>query len=338
MKKKPYKKISLILMLLIFTSLTSCKNIDKEAVISNNVKEEVREEDKEIENNLQEGNQFLEEKKYNDAKKLYEKAISIDKVNKNIYVKIKDKYIEKERYDDAFYIIKLAIDNNVDVDNMKVIQKQIEEKFTAINVDKTVYINSVFSFPKEITFKLNNEEEISSIVEWNSTEVNTKNLGITRYDGYIKEYGRKVSLVISVIPSVTNKSIGYIKSIYEKGGIRYIDFDEVEFYRDEEALEQGLRDGKAFKDEKGQYFVTNSYYIRNSKELVKKYQVSNNSKQSLCEYQVDSTKSNVDLKEVSFGKFKEYISNSSEQDQHSRLFWIYTENDIVTKLEMQYTP
>ena len=61
----------------------------------------------------------MEEENYDKAKKWYEKAISMSKANVDTYKKIKDKYLEKGRSDDAYRIVRLAIDNKVDVNNMK---------------------------------------------------------------------------------------------------------------------------------------------------------------------------------------------------------------------------
>lgn len=334
MKKEIYKRI-LVLAIICLTSgtLISCGDKDKETVISNDVKQDVKEEDTDIEDNITQGNDYLDQGNHEDAKKSYEKAISIDKLNKNTYLKIKDKYIEKRRFDDAFYIIKLAIDSNVDPDGMKIVQEDIKKNFELITIEKAVYQNNSVSLPKEITIKLNNEIETKTIVNWNNNKVDTTKIGTFSYQGDIQEYGRKVNLSVNVLPIINEKKIGYLKKVFEKNEKRYLDIDEVGFYTGQAAVEEGKKDGKAILDETGKYVMPSDYYIRNKSNEVKTYEVSNNSKQSLCLFVIDKKNSNVDLQEVSFQQFEKYMNNR-EYD----LIWIYTENNIVTKIEMQFRP
>ena len=51
---------------------------------------------------------------------------------------IKDKYIEANRLDDAYYFINLAIMNNVDVEKMKEVQKEISSKFEVVQLNDEV--------------------------------------------------------------------------------------------------------------------------------------------------------------------------------------------------------
>lgn len=335
MKNKSLKKIlGVVVITLAMGIFSSCESQNREVVISSDVKQEVKEEDKLIEENIQNGNSYLEEGKYEDAKKEYEKAISIDKLNKHTYLQIKDNYVQKGRFDDAFYIIKLAIDNKVDTDNMKSIQEDIKKNFNTIILENSVYQNKAFNLPKEASFKLNNEEEIKENISWDIDKVDTTKVGTFNYEGFIQQYGRKVTLTLKVLPTISEKKIGYVENVYEKNGKRYLDLNEIEFYRDEKALEEAIKDVEAALDDDGTYFVPDGYYIRDNNKTLKAYEISNNSKQSLCAFVINKQDSTIDLKEVSFQQFRDYTNNK----EYRAICWVNIENNIVTKVEMQFTP
>ena len=74
-----------------------CKTKDKENILLKDVKSQSKVEDQEIRTAIDNGNKYLEEGNYDKAKKWYEKAISISKSNADTYIKIKNKYLEKDR-------------------------------------------------------------------------------------------------------------------------------------------------------------------------------------------------------------------------------------------------
>ena len=116
MLKKIFAVSISIIMLMNFMA---CTSKDKESILLKDVKSQSKVEEQEIRTAIDNGNKYLEEGNYDKAKKWYERAISISKSSVDTYVKIKNKYLKKNRKDDAYRIIRLAIDNNVDVENMK---------------------------------------------------------------------------------------------------------------------------------------------------------------------------------------------------------------------------
>ena len=147
----------LLLSLLILVSTTSiaCERKDKQKVISNNVSIEAKQDENLIQKNIELGNKYLKEAKYDEAKQSYEKAISLDKGNKQTYLTIKDKYVEKGRLDDAYYIIKSAIKNNVDIANMNKILAQISGKLEITNIQEYLQQNNKYALPDDVTMKIN---------------------------------------------------------------------------------------------------------------------------------------------------------------------------------------
>ncbi|WP_294357776.1 hypothetical protein [uncultured Clostridium sp.] len=68
---------------------------------------------------MKSGDDYLAAKDYENAKRRYEAAIYRNKSKEDTYLAIKDRYIKDKRFDDAYYIIQLAIESNVSVDQFK---------------------------------------------------------------------------------------------------------------------------------------------------------------------------------------------------------------------------
>lgn len=187
------------------------------------------------------------------------------------------------------------------------VDKKIEEKV----VEKEVVANKV---EKDI------KEEVSVDKVEPNTEENENN-EVEKVDSY-------------------NQIIGIINNIYIYDNKKYIDVDEVEFFIGDKAYEEARIDGKVFKDENGNDFLPNGYYIRNNYNNIKTYEVSNSAILNLCIYIVEpsSTENSSKTLQVSNEEFEAYINDSKNLDGRSRMFWIDTKNDVVEKIEMQYTP
>ncbi|MHC1681745.1 MAG: Ig-like domain-containing protein [Clostridiaceae bacterium] len=332
------KQFSIVGILVLSLTLGGCVVKDKQTIIQNDVKEEVKTEEVEIDNNIQTGNSYLDEGKFEDAKKSYEKAISLEPSNKDTYLKIKDKYIEKGRLDDAYYIIKLAIDNNGESDQLKGVLEEIKNKFEVIIIEKTLYQNNTYYLPSDITFKLNSSEEIKASIKWNQWNLDTSKAGTYTFEGVIDQYGRKVKFTLNVLANVQEKKIGYLRQVLDSNGKRYLVMDEVEFYRGDKALEEAKKDGKAGKDEKGKYFVTNGYYIRNNNSMLKKYEISSEVSLGLLDFYFNPSGNSSDIKKVTYEEFRDYVNNSNSKGDGRLLCWFYIQNDIVTKVESQFVP
>ena len=201
MKKRFIAKVTIILLLMI--TFIGCGVENSEKVISDNVSKE----SDLILKAMDEGNSYLQEDKFEEAKQSYEKAISIEKLNKETYLTIKDKYLNKGRVDDAYYIIKLAIKNNIDTVNMDTLLGEISEKFEIPCIETQLEQNSKYSLPDEVTMKIN-DVDIKVSVKWNNcSEIDTSKVGKFSYDGNSDEYGRKVKLELSVTAPVVNRQI-----------------------------------------------------------------------------------------------------------------------------------
>ena len=127
---------SSIIIVILCILLSSCVPKDKEIVISKNVKGNA--DSTEIMTLVQEGTDYINMGKNDAAKSVFEKIIKKSKNNPEMYLMIKDKYIEANRLDDAYYFINLAIMNKVDVEKMKEVQKEISSKFEVVQLNDEV--------------------------------------------------------------------------------------------------------------------------------------------------------------------------------------------------------
>jgi len=347
-------------LFIIFTLLTlfSCNNTSKKITVSEDTINEVSIEESEIIKSIAAAEKLLDEGKLQEAKEYFNKAIRIDKTNKDTYLRIKDKYLSINNTDEAYSIIKTAITNNVDTENMKLILKEISSKFELIKLPFTVYQDSNYSLPNEVSINMY-DTEISIPITWSTTTVDTSNLGTFTYEGYNDEYGRKVIIDLTIIENVYDKQIGCIKNIYSINGKTYIDIDLVEFYLgDEISLAEAIKDNNAGINEKGEYFLPNPYYIRNNYSKLTTYEISKDCLIQLMDvdyltlgYGIDYIDKLSPLNPVSFDDFKKYIDkrnkillNNIEKGEdkiiadRTTLCWLEIKNDIVYSIYRQYTP
>lgn len=330
-----------------------CKSKDKEIVLSENVAKDIQVEENEIEKYIKEGNKFLEEKNYTEARKSYEAAIAKGKNDKQIYMDIKDKYIEKGRYDDAYHIIKLAIENKVDTENMEKELTSIRDKMEIVELSYEIYEDKdSFVLPEEVDITVDNNK-VKDYVLWEKENHTISNKpGQYSYNGVTKEYGRNVHVTLNVKANIKedikenakediyDSRIGLVTDIYTENNTIYISFDEVEFYTGEEALAEAKKDNKAIKEEDGTYIVYDDYYIRNSAVETKVYEVSKDVAMNLLAYEVNPDNNKIDFQKVNYDTFKKHIDKYKNDTSAERalLCKVDMKNKIVASMSRQFTP
>lgn len=200
--------IALVGVLGVITTIVYSE-VDKTTVVSNDVQGDIREEENAIQKKIDEGVDKLKGKKYDEALKIFEEAISKEVTNKETYIKIKDIYIEISRLDDAYYIVKLAIANDVNTDEMNKMAEEIRSKFDIAHVIDTTSIYANYELPKQVEANINNEK-VKSDVTWEDFKV-TK-VGEYTINGFINKYDRKVIMKLSVNSDITKeKAIEILK-------------------------------------------------------------------------------------------------------------------------------
>jgi len=135
---------------------------------------------------------------------------------------------------------------------------------------------------------------------------------------------------------------GFIENIYTKENINYLSIDEAEYFIGEEALEEAIKDEKAFPQDDGSYIVHNGYYIRNNYDVLNDYPISENCKfylstlifPSYLEENLSEFEISKNVKEVSFDEFNK---QATSQDVGLRV-WFNIKNGTIVEAFNQFTP
>jgi tetratricopeptide (TPR) repeat protein len=151
---------------------------------------------------IQEGDNYLSENKFKEARASYEKAISINVKKETTYIKVKDMYLQKERLNDAYSIIKLGMDNKANANHMSELLEEISNKFEVTIINDTVNHNNSYSLPEEVNLILNNNETVKAVVNWKTPSVTTDKIGSFDFKSTALEYGRPVKLTLKVMPVI----------------------------------------------------------------------------------------------------------------------------------------
>lgn len=354
MQRKKLIKLLISTVILVPLLFISCNNSSKKITISDDTQSEVALEESEILAAVTDGEKLIDEGKFEEAKEEFIKAINLDKTNKEMYLRIKDKYLSVDKTDEAYYFIKTAVTNNVDVENMKSVLKDISNKFEKINIQTSVYQNSNYSLPQQVITMISGEQ-VNIPVSWGNQPVDTANVGTFTFQGYNEDYGRSITVELTVLENVYDKQIGSINKIYTSNGKTYIDVDLVEFYTGEEALGEAKKDNAAAYDETtGEYFLPFGNYIRNNYSTITTYEVSKDSIYQL--YFLDllalgyGSESQVqELHTVSYETFKSYIDmmykmqvdyghvvDGEIESSKTTLCWIELKNNKVQSIYRKY--
>lgn len=195
-------KIVACLAVVLTMSLTTCilvegREKNKEIIITEDIREDIKAEEEEVEVLKNKATEYLSKNNFAEAKSIYEKAILMDKGNKDLYLEIKDKYLESDRLDDAYYIIKTAIDNKIDVENMKIIADNIKNRFEKIEYSHTILQGQKFELPSEGLINVNGED-IKVPIDWKGAIVDTSATGNYSYEGTNEQYGRKFKVNLEI--------------------------------------------------------------------------------------------------------------------------------------------
>lgn len=307
MKRNNITKKLIIVILIIFSiSISGCAHKDKELVLNSNVKKTLKQPENQVKKNIDLGNKFFDNGKYDDAKQAYERAVELDKKNKETYITIKDKYLSKGKLQEAYDIVKEAVTNNVDADNMKTLLSQINA-----NIEK----NKV-------------------AVEVAANEKN-KNSGSNEKSDSSKQK----------VPVESKKIIGIVKNIYERNGKRYLTVNEVEFYMGDRAMQEAIKDNKkVYYNKDGKPELDDSYYIRDTDQSIKEYEISDSAKFSAPKlvFNIHDSENLEPNHPATYDKVKNAVNGWTAEygvsENRINLYWLTVNNNVVAQMDQQYTP
>lgn len=131
--------------------------------------------------------------------------------------------------------------------------------------------------------------------------------------------------------------LGCLEKVISANGNTYIKIDYVEMLNIEQAklrkkvLEAAEEDGDLEKDDSGELYFLNDYYIYNPDKKLHTLMMAKGVKIFLCDFQSQNVAST--FKSVSPAYLKKFISSEG-----SLLCYISVKNSKVTKIAQQYTP
>lgn len=141
----------IIMLIFAMATITACdsKDTNKEDLTATSVNKEKNQLIIDVHKLLQTGNTYLYDQKNDKAKEAYDKAITLDKNNKDIYLKIKDTYVSLKMEKEATDIINKAIENKVDIENMKKVLTEIKD-CSVVTYKRTIYKGQNFKLPENV--------------------------------------------------------------------------------------------------------------------------------------------------------------------------------------------
>lgn len=340
MKRKKLMKLLISTVVLVPLLFISCNNSSKKITISDDTQSEVALEESEVLTAITDGEKLIDEGKFEEAKEEFIKAITLDKTNKEMYLRIKDKYLSVDKTDEAYYFIKTAVTNNVDVENMKSVLKDISNKFEKINIQTSIYQNGNYSLPQQVTTMISGEQ-VNIPVSWENQTVDTANIGTFTFQGYNEEYGRNITVELTVLENIYERQYGFLKNIKTENGKTYIYVDLIELYIGDEALPEAIKDNKAgYDEEKKRYFLPDPIYIRNNYDTISTYPVDSTASYYLCAHNFPEKPGLLSQDEVpvSLDEFSLINDKYLNDSKYGLLVWFDMKNGTVTKISQQFRP
>ena len=256
--------------------------------------------------------------------------IKINNEDINLPVKWRDKKIETNKLGNfVFEGVSEEYERSVKL------TVHITAKIVSIKeISASIIQGKEYSLPLKVTATLSDKTIKEVAVVWFPNNVDIGTIGTQNFIGTIQDFEKKIKMQVNVKPKaiVKSKQIGYISKVYDEGGKRYLSFDYVKFLVGNAAIEAAKKNGSAVYGN-GEYYVPDDYCIVNSSKEIKRYVIDYNASLNVLGWCIDSSTNSSSNYNVSYDKFKN-ISSKHE----NLLCYIYTENDVVVKVEGQYTP
>ncbi|MBX4261166.1 hypothetical protein KTC96_07865 [Clostridium estertheticum] len=143
----------------------------------------------------------------------------------------------------------------------------------------------------------------------------------------------KTQVIVSPKAIIESKQIGYISNVYDKNGKRYLSFGDVKFLIGNDAIEAAKKDGNALYED-GKYYVYDDYYIFDNNKTIKNYVIASTASLNVLGFLINPINNDISNQPTTYSTFKRVANSMNEH----MLCYIYTQNNIVVKVEGQYTP
>ena len=135
---------------------------------------------------------------------------------------------------------------------------------------------------------------------------------------------------------ITEKAMGYIKTVYERNGKRYLDIDYVQWLTGDEAIKAMREDGKCSVDiyPDSTYCIPNGFYIQNQNPKIRTFKISKNAEITrVTAFDFSPSGKKV----ITYEEFKNLFT---AEDSYFRNipFHIEVVDDFVVKITERYIP
>ncbi|MFL0251027.1 tetratricopeptide repeat protein [Clostridium neuense] len=297
------RSLILLIVLVLSISISGCGHKDKETVVTSDMKKVAQKGENQVKKSIELGNKLLDNGDYDGAKKSYDKAIELDKKNKETYLTIEEKYLSKGRNQEAYDVIQEAVSNNVDTDNMKKLLSQLKEKL-------------------EVNNKAQDNENAQGSPNYKNNEAGKHSSNQSKSQNQDSGNSQEQNDTVE-----SKKIFASVKSVYENNGKRYASIMEGQFYTYPQAEKEAEKDGLAHDE-------VREYYIRKISGI-EDLEISDNAKFNVGKYILDPSSSGISNEAVSYSQFK-FIENSQKD---SGYYWLYlNSNNVVIRAEAQFIP
>ncbi|MGL5153209.1 MAG: Ig-like domain-containing protein [Clostridium sp.] len=213
--------VACIVILMSSTAFALAKGENnKSEVIIDNITNEIKAEENEIINKIKDGEEKLTKNNYDEAMESFKDAISKEVTNKDTYIKIKDIYMGLNRKDDAYHIVRLAIANNIEKEEMTKIGEEIRKEFEVSTLTLKQSNRLKISLPKTVTMNINNQpKEVE--VTWEP--VTDTKVGSYVVKGKSIDYERDVELNLILFDKITkDEAMQIVKNKFGDKNNKYI--------------------------------------------------------------------------------------------------------------------
>ncbi|MFA5925660.1 MAG: hypothetical protein WC831_01890 [Parcubacteria group bacterium] len=136
-------------------------------------------------------------------------------------------------------------------------------------------------------------------------------------------------------PFAGERQIGYIKKVYAKNGVDYIDIDYIQWLTGTEAEKAMREDGECPKT--GECVVLDDYYIRNVNSLIRTFEIAADAEITMQTYSMEKT-GKIQPEKISFDQLSRLFAPSADPRFKDVPYIVEISSNKITKINEQYIP
>lgn len=136
-------------------------------------------------------------------------------------------------------------------------------------------------------------------------------------------------------PTTTEKTMGFIKKVYEKNGKNYLTIDYIQWFMGTEAEKAMREDGECPKV--GECLVLDDYYIRNKNLQLRTFEISPDVQIAMQTYNLEKT-GNIQSQKISFAQFSQIFNTNAMPHLKNVPYHVEIGNSKILKITEQYVP